>query len=204
MKLSDWADLARIFHFLVTLGLLAVGTWAARVTLRQLRVSATTDLFHRFNDPEARKQRRWVYHNCRQLVDPQRLAMCEREEDALSSLEAACNSLDWAGLLVRKKLLNKTDAIELYGDSLIRTWVILRRWVYHTRSKRSSPSWLWSHFQQLASDAAKDNRFESWITEGVPIYTPTEIITLDFVSSAIIGIDPITQAKQPDEGVEIG
>ncbi|HCS40362.1 MAG TPA: hypothetical protein DIW44_12360 [Anaerolineaceae bacterium] len=165
----------------------------AFVAVRQLRISATTDLFHRFNDPVARGHRRYVYHNCKSLViDSGIVSKFEKDKDILEHLEAVSNSLDWAGLLVKRGLLNKKDAIDLYGDSLIRAWVILRPWIGYTRGRRrSSPSWLWNHFEWLQSEAAKDSRFHSWIHDGVPIYTPDAIITIDYLTSRVISEDPI-------------
>jgi hypothetical protein len=188
MSITDWAEWIQA---LAGFGVLVVAVWAGRVAITQLRIGATTDLFHRFNDPEARTQRRWVYHHCRDLTSPDKLSEWARSPGDLAYLEAVCNSLDWAGLLVRKGLLKKEDAIDLYGDSLVRSWVILCRWICHTRDMRSSPKWLWQHFEWLAQQAVQDSRFESWRSDGVPIYTPSEIITLDFASSTIEGVSPL-------------
>jgi hypothetical protein len=119
------------------------------------------------------------------------LSQWARSSDDLTCLEAVCNSLDWAGLLVQKGLLKKQDAIDLYGDSLVRSWVVLCPWIHHTRDVRSSPKWLWQHFEWLAKAAADDDRFQSWMSDGVPIYTPTEIITFNFSNSQVKGINPL-------------
>ena len=163
-----------------------------RVGLTQLRTSATTDLFHRFNQQAARDQRRWVYQNARGLIDNERLPTWANNAEHLRPLEDVCNSLDWAGLLVRKGLLNKQDAIDLYGDSLIRSWVALQRWITYTRQRRSSPEWLWSHFEWLAREAAKEDRFSIWISEGVPVYTPHETYFFDFETSEVKWVGPAT------------
>ncbi len=165
----------------------------AFVAVRQLRISATTDLFHRFNDPQARSHRRNVYHMCKNLAEERNnISKWEKDNSILEHLESVSNSLDWAGLLVKRGLLNKQDAIDLYGDSLIRSWVILRPWIEYTRDRRrSSRAWLWNHFEWLQSEAARDSRFRSWIHEGVPIYTPTAIITIDYLTSRVKSEDPI-------------
>jgi hypothetical protein len=184
----DWIALAEVVQALATIGVL-VTAWVA---VRQLRVSATTDLFHRFNDPTARDHRRWVYHRCRELLDADTVASWEKDDQKLEHLEAVCNSLDWAGLLARRGLLNSQDAIDLYGDSLIRSWVVLRRWIEYTRDRRrSSREWLWNNFENLHNRAAQDPRFRSWIREGVPIYTPSAIVTIDYSTSTVRGVDPI-------------
>ncbi|MBL8098917.1 MAG: hypothetical protein JNK81_07025 [Anaerolineales bacterium] len=183
--LLDW------FQAITSFGVLIIAIWAARTALTQLRVSAKTDLFHRFNDHDVRKHRRWVYEHCRQLTDVTKLSVWAKDMESLRQLEAVCNSLDWAGLLVKNGLLRKSDAIDLYGDSLIRSWVALRPWVHHTRDRRNSPKWLWSNFEELAEEASKDKRFESWMSDGVSIYTPSEIVTFNFKDSTIKSIDPI-------------
>lgn len=193
MELQDWQAIAQILQALTGVGVFGIGLWAALVAVRQLRVQATTDLFHRFNDPNVRDQRRWVYHHCRELTDPDNLPNWANDPPALANLEAVCNTLDWAGLLVKKGLLTKKDAIDLYGDSLVRSWVALRQWIHHTRDRRSSPKWLWNHFEELALEAAHDERFHSWLSDGVPIYTAKAIITFEFDTSKVKSVDPIAR-----------
>jgi hypothetical protein len=194
MILNDFATFAQILQAVTGFGVFIIGLWAARVAVRQLRISATTDLFHRFNEPKVRDQRRWVYQNARELTNPDNLPSWANDPEALANLEAVCNTLDWAGLLVKKGLLTKKDAIDLYGDSLIRAWVALHQWIHHTRDRRSSPKWLWNHFEELALEAAKDERFHSWLSDGVPIYTQTAIITFGFEKSEVKSVDPLPQS----------
>ena len=191
MTISDLVDWSIIIKGVTGIGVLVIGIWAATVTIRQLRTSATTDLYHRFNNPVAREQRRWVYRNCRRLIDSEKLSEWAQRSDDLNNLEGVCNSLDWAGLLVRKKLLNKEDAVDLYGDSLIRCWVVLHPWIDHTRKRRNSPVWLWKNFELLVKEAAKDSRFEYWIRDGVQVYDSTEKIRLDYKTSEIIDTLPL-------------
>ena len=191
MSIQDWGSIGEVLQAIAAVGVLIVGLWAALVAVRQLRISATTDLFHRFNDTTARDQRRWVYHNCRALTEPDKLPTWAKDKAALANLEAVCNSLDWAGLLVRKGLLTRRDAIDLYGDSLVRSWTSLRPWIHHTRDRRSSPRWLWNHFEWLALEAANDERFTSWMSDGVPVYTPEAILTFEFRNSKVKSVDPI-------------
>lgn len=195
MVLNDIATFAQIIQGITGLGVFIIGLWAARVAVRQLRISATTDLFHRFNEPKVRDQRRWVYQHSRELTNPDNLPTWANDPEALANLEAVCNTLDWAGLLVKKGLLAKKDAIDLYGDSLIRAWVALRQWIHHTRDRRSSPKWLWNHFEELALEAAKDKRFHSWMSDGVPVYTQTAIITFGFEKSEVKSVDPLPQSR---------
>ncbi len=161
--------------------------------VKRLRVTAITDLFHRFNDPDERTHRRKVYCLCKRLVNQSMdFSKLEKEDDNLSHIECVCNSLDWAGFLVKRNLLNKKDAIDLYGDSLIRSWVILRPWISVTREKRRSDRIsLWSNFQWLQGEVAKIPRFVDWINAGVPIYTPDEIVTIDYETSSVIKTEPI-------------
>ncbi|HEY59621.1 MAG TPA: hypothetical protein G4N92_02875 [Anaerolineae bacterium] len=186
MLLSDLSALGEFVQGLATILVFI----AAMVAVKQLRISATTDLFHRFNNPTARTHRRQVYHLCKRLVglvdDKKDISKLEKEKGVLEHLECVCNSLDWAGLLVRRKLLNKKDAIDLYGDSLIRSWVALRHWIKITRERRRiSRKLLWNNFQWLQGEAAKDDRFKDWVRDGVPIYTPTAIITIDYETSKV-------------------
>ena len=183
MSIAEFGALGEVLQGLATILVLITAT----VAVRQMRISATTDLFHRFNDPKARNHRRQVYHLCKRLTeDRENLYTLEKEAVIFEHLESVCNSLDWAGLLVRRGLLNKKDAIDLYGDSLIRSWVILSPWIDYTRKRRrSSPSWLWYNFEWLQGEAVKDVRFRSWEHEGVPVYTPSAIIIIDYKTSRV-------------------
>ncbi len=189
LTLSDLGTLGEFVQGLATVLVFVT----VLIAVRQLRITATTDLFHRFNDPKARHHRRQIYHMCKKLVEErENISNWEKDENVLEHLEAVANSLDWAGLLVKRGLLNKKDAIDLYGDSLIRSWVILCPWIEYTRGRRrSSPEWLWSHFEWLHKEAAKDARFKTWIREGVPIYTPEAIITIDYNTHRVNNEDPL-------------
>jgi hypothetical protein len=189
MPLSDLGNWGEVIQGIAALFVI----YTAWIAVTQLRITATTGLFHQFNDPIERDHRRQIYHLCKRLTqESDNLSTWEQDKGILEHLEAVCNSLDWAGLLVRRRLLNKKDAIDLYGDSLIRSWVILSPWIKYTRDRRrSSHQWLWNHFEWLQSEAAKDHRFHSWIKDGVPIYTPSAIITIDYKTSHIKSEDPL-------------
>lgn len=189
MTIFEFGALGEVIQGLATILVLIT----ALVAVNQLRITATTDLYHRFNDPIVRNHRRQIYHLCKHLTEErENLSKWEKEKETLEHLESVCNSLDWAGLLVRRGLLNKRDAIDLYGDSLIRSWVILSPWIAYTRDRRrSSREWLWNHFEWLQGEASKDPRFRTWVKEGVPVYTPTCIITIDYKTSRVKSEDPI-------------
>jgi hypothetical protein len=198
MTPDEWGTLAEIFQALVSLGILVITTWAARVALKRLRtsvaqtrISGTTDLFDRFNHSSALDTRRWVYHNCRKLVDPDQVSQWAKDLEDLNLLESICNSLDLAAYLVHKGLVDIDDAIELYGHSVIRCWVVLRPWVEHTRLRRESDESLWRHFEWLADQAIACERFLHWRKNGVAIYTASETVTFDYDTSQIRRADPI-------------
>ncbi len=62
-----------------------------------------------------------------------------------------------------------------------------------TRDKRDSERFLWKKFEWLADEAIADERFKDWRENGVKIYTPAEIITLDYTTSDIRGSEPIAE-----------
>jgi hypothetical protein len=173
---------------------LHITTKSVSVAINQLRTSATTDLFHRFNEPIMRTHRRKVYHLCKRLINEgEDFSQLENEKDVLEHIECVCNSLDWAGFLVKRGLLNRDDAIDLYGDSLIRSWVILKPWIEFTRTRRrGSSGWLWENFEWIQCEAIQDHRFTSWKKEGVPIYTPTAIVFIDYLTSKYKNEDKIS------------
>ena len=196
--ISEWGALGDFIQgiatFLVFISVvvaviqLRITTKSVSIAINQLRTSATTDLFHRFNETKMRTHRRNVYMLCKKLTSTDEdFSNIENEEGILEDLECVCNSLDWAGFLVRRGLLNKEDAIDLYGDSLIRSWVILRHWVNYTRTRRrGSSGWLWENFEWLQGEAVKEHRFKSWKIDGVPIYLPDEIVYIDYENSLVI------------------
>lgn len=192
MSLSDLAAWAEIVQGITNLLLVFIAVSAGLVAMRQLRIAATTDLFNRLSLPEAREQRRWVYHHCEELSDAGKASEWEKKPEVLDRLESVCTSFDWVGLSVQKGFLKEKDVIDLYGDSIIRLWVALRPWITHYRTTTGSSDWLWENFKRLADEAIKEDQFKSWLSDGVPFFTPTKIVRLRFDTSSITSIRQIS------------
>jgi hypothetical protein len=189
MNTSLFSQIVELLQAISNILLIIIAIWAGIVAVRQLRISATTDLYNKLSSSEARDNRRWIYHNCEEITDVERLNEWEKNPTDLDRLETLCTSLDWVGLSVRKGFLKKTDVIDLYGDSLIRLWVGLKPWILYYRRLTGSPEWLWKDFEWLAGEAIKQDRFSSWLKEGVPFFTPTTMVRFEFKDSSVKGID---------------
>jgi len=192
----DTIDIAvavsQIMQAISSMGLFIIAVWAAKVAIRQLstsdsqaRIKGTTDLFDRFNDQKARDARRWVYHNCLKLRDSEQVSTLENDPVELELLENICNSLDLIALFVRNELIHQNDAIEIYGDSIIRCWVSLRPWIEYVRVERRQEGFLWKNIEWLADEVISYESFDDWRNNGVTIYTPDKRIILDYHSSDI-------------------
>ena len=129
--------------------------------------------------------------NIANAVDCEAVAQWAKDLEDLNLLEGVCDSLNSTAYLVRKGLVNMDDAIELYGRSVIRCWVVLRPWVEHTRLRRESDEFLWTHFEWLADQAVACERFRRWRKNGVAIYTASETVMFDYDTSQIRRADPI-------------
>ena len=180
MEISDYISLATTA---LGIAVLMIAIWSARIAAGQLREVATTKLFNIFSDEKSREKRRWVYNNWENLIDETLVETWITKKVDFDRLETVCLSLEWAGLLAERGLLHKKDAIALYGDSLIRTWTILKPWLLHMRKERQHDDQMWAHFQSLAEEALNDSRYKDWKEKGIPIYKGNDVIRLDFNTS---------------------
>ncbi len=147
----------------------------------QERVKGINNLFEKFNATSERDSRRWVYHNCKNIInlsiDPDpKIAL-----DNLNLMENLCNSLDLTASFIMKNLIHKEDAIEIYGDSIIRCWVVLGNWIIEQQKKRGQKESLWINIGKLANEIIEHKNYKSWKKNGVKIYTLTETITFKYI-----------------------
>ncbi len=199
---DDYLKFMPVLQAIGSLGLLAVAIVTSTIALRQfknasnqLRISGTSDLFERFNRPDFRDMRRWVYSNTRQLINAESVSKWAKNDEHLKILETVCNSLELTAYLVKSNLVNKNDAIELYGDSIIRSWIILQKWVVHRRKTNGAEKFLWPNFKWLADEAISSSFFDAWRKEGVLVYTETELLTINYKTSEIVGTTPLPGKK---------
>ncbi|MBT5336499.1 MAG: hypothetical protein HOL47_07660 [Chloroflexi bacterium] len=146
----------------------------------QERVNGINNIFEKFNAVSERDSRRWVYHNCENLMI---LIIEEDPEEPLKNLnliENLCNSLDLTSSFILKDLIHKEDAIEIYGDSIIRCWVVLGNWIMKQREKRGQKRSLWMNIERLANEIIEHDNYSDWKKEGVKIYTLTDTITFEY------------------------
>jgi hypothetical protein len=176
-----------------SIGVLIIAVIAAKIALNQLgtinnqmRIKGTTDLFDRFNDPKARSDRRWIYHHCLRLMDNEQVSTLGNNIEDLEILENVCNLLDKTALFVRHGLIYQNDAIEIYGDSIIRCWIILCPWVRHMRLERRQESWLWENIEWLANQVIEHEKFDDWKKNGATIYTQDMEFVINYYTGEYI------------------
>ena len=179
----------RLIVDIVTLVVAFAAGWMAYRQLKNANKNArfrgTADLFDRFNAPEARADRRWVYHSCKKLLNKEKLYLLQLDSEHLDHLENACNYLDWVSLNIKNGLINEDDAISIYGDSFVRCWVILRPWIKFTQSERSQIDSLWKNIEPFSNKVMNSESYKSWKENGIIIYTPYEKISVDYKTSEI-------------------
>lgn len=72
----------------------------------------------------------------------------------IKAAERVCNTYDSVGIMIRHGMLPVEYVADSWGDSLRRTWAILRPLVYTYRSERNAPEY-WNDYEYLAGEAAE-------------------------------------------------
>jgi hypothetical protein len=185
-KISIIIDIiSSIFVVIITLSAGIIAYRQLRNANLQTRYKGTSDLFDRFNSKEQRDNRRFVYHNCEKYlkIDKDNFSEPFPKRKKLDRIENICNYFDWVSLNVKNHLMSESDAVNIYGDSFVRCWVILRPWIEYKREKYGQHNTLWKNFEQFSDRVIETESYQQWKKEGVIIFIGEERKFIDYETS---------------------
>lgn len=146
---SSWLAIATF----VLVGVTAYYAIQTRNTVKEMRnarvLEANAQLFAEMDKEDFRKARRFVYTELPSEPD-------EIKRDQLDQAEVVWVTMNRIAIMVEQAVIPKDLALQMYSDTVVRTWGRLATHIEYQRKRRNDPGYM-KPFERLAG-ASKEYR----------------------------------------------